>query len=73
MAMPMFYFLAFISMASLFLSSKIIFHSFTREPQVFDHKMNSFMLRAICLAIFLHVYSSSYFVSVEDIFPEKEG
>lgn len=51
-------------MVSLFLTSKIIFHKFTKQPQVYDHKMNSFMLKAICLAIFLHVLSSSYFVSV---------
>jgi acyl-ACP thioesterase len=71
--MPLFYILAFFSMVSLFLSSKIIFHKFTKQPQVFDHKMNSFMLRAICIAVFSHVLASMYFVSVEDIFPEKEG
>lgn len=63
-AMPIFYLLALISIASLFFTSKIIYHSFTRQPQVFDHKLNSFMMRAITFALIIHQLTSDSFLSV---------
>jgi hypothetical protein len=70
MAIPLFYVFTGISTFSLFITSKIIFHRFTRRPQVYDHKINSFVSRAITIALLLHQLTSCYFVNVEDIFPE---
>ena len=71
-AMPVFYVLALVSVLSLFLTSKLIFHSFTRLPHVYDHKLNSFMIKAIAVALMIHQLTSNYFFSIDEIFPEKE-
>lgn len=72
-ALPVFYLLTLISISSLFLTSKLIFHRFTRQPQVYDHKMNSFITQAIIIALLLHQFTSYYFLSVEEIFPDNDS
>lgn len=72
MAMPVFYLLSFFSILSLFLTSKIIFGLFTRQPQVYDHKLNSFISSAIAVALVLHQFASLYAITVNDIFPSNE-
>jgi hypothetical protein len=64
MAMPVFYFLAFLSIISLLITNKIIFCYFTRQPQAYDHKLNTFISHAISVSLVLHQFASLYALSV---------
>lgn len=63
-ALPLLYPLALLSLLSLFLSSKLIFHRYTRMPQVYDHKLNAFIMRAFAVALLLHQLTSYLFLTV---------
>lgn len=71
-AMPLLYPLAFLSLSSLFLTNKIIFRSFCRQPQVYDHKLNSFISQAVAFSLLLHQFAALAAITVNEIFPNND-
>ena len=70
--MPLLYPLTFLSLLSLFLTNKIIFRSFCRQPQVYDHKLNSFISQAIAISLFLHQFAAIAAITVNEIFSNND-
>jgi len=73
LAMPVFYFLAFIALITNFLTSKFIFARFSSTPRAFDHKINAFISKSLGLALVIHQIANLWALASEEIFPEARS